>query len=140
MASAPPKPTRNLHVGELGDDGLAQRIAMFAVVTGHARAATVIDGLSKDCAAAAKKLFAEISTWPSGKRQGRVSLEFGQRADHLERLGRAMAAAHPALRLAMFAQMTPQQQARYPRLAHVEFRQVPGRNTFAARLVREASR
>ena len=51
-----------------------------------------------------------------------------------------MSEAHPLLKLAMWAQMSPQQQARFPQLANRAFRQLPGRNTFAARLVREASR
>jgi len=137
----PAPPTRRIVQRDEREAGaLAERIVMFAVVTRRPRAANVVEGLSKPAAASAKKMLETIASWPSGMRQARVSLDFGLRGDQAERLASVMAEAHPALRLAMYAYMSPQQQARYPRLAAVEFRQIPGRNAWAARLVREATR
>ena len=119
---------------------LAERIALFAVVHRHPRASKVLEGLTKASAEAALKLVATAIAWPSSKRQGRATLEFGNRGDHTERLSGLMAEAPPPLRLALFAQLTPQQQARFPNLAGNESRHLPGRSAFAARLVREATR
>ena len=124
-----------------GDDTeLAERIALFALVQRHPRASKVLEGLTGPAAVAATKFVASALTWPSSKRQGRATLEFGNRGDHHERLTQLVAEAPPPLRLALFAQMTPQQQARFPHLGGQELRQVPGRNALAARLVREATR
>jgi hypothetical protein len=132
--------TRVVRQCELDGEELAERIALFAVVTRSARAATVLDGLVAASAKAGKKLLEKMATWPSGKRQARVTLEFGLRGDQHQRLAALVAEAQPVLRLALCAQMTPHQQARFPNLLKHEFRQVPGRNTFAGRLVREATR
>lgn len=136
----PQTTTRVVHPAALDDTGLAERIALFAVVNRHPRASKVLDGLIAPASAAARKLVAQALVWPSSKRQARATLEFGPRADQHDRLARLVAEAPPLLRLAMYAQMTPQQQARFPAFANQEFRQLPGRNAFAARLVREATR
>jgi hypothetical protein len=122
------------------DPELAGRIALFAVVSKNDRAAAVLEGLSRAQCAAAQKVLAEAATWSSATRQARVTLEFGSRGDQHERLASIVSEAPPLLRLAMCAQMSPQQQARFPKLANIEFRRLPGRDAFAARLVREASR
>ena len=136
----PDTTTRVVRPPDFEQTELAERIALFAIVNRHPRASKVLEGMVKPAAEAATKLLGIAMTWPSGKRQGRATLEFGNRPDQHERLARLMAEAAPALKLAMCAQMSPQQQARFPHLAHHEFRQVPGRNAFAARLVREATR
>lgn len=138
--SDPDTNTRVVRQDDLAHVELAERIALFAVVTRHARAASVLEGLVKPSAQAARRLLDSASEWSSSKRQARATLEFGHRGDQHERLARVMADAHPLLRLAMCAQMTPQQQARFSHLVNKEFRQLPARNAFAARLVREASR
>lgn len=124
----------------IDDVELAERIALFAVVTRHPRAVSVLEGLVKPAAAAARKLVDGAAAWPSGKRQARASLEFGPRTDQYERLARTIGEAHPLLRLAMGAQLSPQQQARFPHLVKREHELLAGRDTFAARLIREATR
>ena len=119
---------------------LAERIALFALVHRHPRVSKVLEGLAAPAADAAKKFVAQAITWPSSKRQGRAALEFGNRADERERLAQVMAEAPGVMRLAMWAQMTPQQQARFPKLANQQFRHLPGRDALAARLIREATR
>ncbi len=136
----PQTTTRVVNPGAFGETELAERIALFAVVNRHPRASKVLDGLVAPASAAARKLVAQALVWPSSKRQARATLEFGPRADQHDRLARLMGEAAPVLRLAMYAQMTPQQQVRFANLANQEFRQLPGRNAFAARLVREATR
>ena len=122
------------------DFDLAERIALFAVVTRHPRATAVLDGLVKPAADAAKKLIEGAAAWPSGKRQARATLEFGPRSDQHERLARIIGQAQPLLRLAMGAQLSPQHQARFPHLLNRDLEKLPGRDAFAARLVREATR
>jgi hypothetical protein len=132
--------TRIVRQQDLEPTLFAERIALFALVNRHPRAASVLSGLAGVAGSAAKRLLETAAAWPSSKRQARATLEFGHRGDQHERLGKLVLEAHPLLRLAMCAQMTPQQQSRFPQLANREFRQLPARNAFAARLVREASR
>jgi hypothetical protein len=132
-------PTRVVKVDVEGEE-LARRIALFALVSKHPRAEAVLAGLGPERSAVALKLLKTATAWPSPKRQARVTLEFGNRADQHERLAAIFAEAPPALRQAMCAHMSPQQQARFPRLASKGLRPAPGRSAFAARLVREATR
>ncbi len=136
----PPVTHTRLVAPETPGSALAERIAMFAVVTAHPRAASIVEGLVAPSAGAARRLLETFASWPSAKRQARISLEFGQRGDHAERLADIMAEAHADLRAALCAQMNRQQRARYPRLTELGARKIPGRDAFAARLVREASR
>lgn len=136
----PDTTTRVVRPPDFEDTELAERIALFAIINRHPRASKVLEGLVKPAAEAAARLLGIAMAWPSSKRQGRATLEFGNRPDQHERLSRLIAEAAPALKLALCAQMSPHQQARFPHLANQEFRQVPGRNAFAARLVREATR
>ena len=119
---------------------LAERIALFAIVNRHPRASKVLEGLTQAAAGAATTLVQTAMSWPSGKRQGRAAVEFGYRPDQHERLAHLMAEASPALKVALCAQMSAAQQARFPHLANQRPRQLAGREAFAGRLVREATR
>jgi hypothetical protein len=132
--------TRIVRPHELAANVLAERIALFALVSRHPRALAVLEGLSRPAASAGTKLLDSAAGWSSSKRQARATLEFGHRGDQHERLAELLTGAYHDLKLAMFAQMTPQQQARFPKLLGLQGRALPARTAFAARLVREACR
>jgi hypothetical protein len=120
---------------------LAERIALFAVVMNAKQPAAMLEGLAELTRDEALEMLNDAKAWPSSTRQARVSVEFGTRPDQHERLAALVAEASPALRRALYAHMSPQQQARFPHLAlKAGTHPPPGMVRLAARLVREATR
>jgi hypothetical protein len=132
-------PTRLVRVPERDSSQLAERIALFSLVMNARQPPGLLDGLAELTRSEAQALLQEAKEWPSSKRQARVSLEFGARPDQHERLTAVVAEASPALRRALYAHMSPQQQQRFPHLASGAACP-PGMGSLAARLVREATR
>lgn len=138
-----PAPDNETRLVRRTDDALvefAERVALFGVVMKHVRIDAVLEGLTKGAAEAARHLVKDSASWPVAKRHARVSLDFGNRADQHDRLQALILESPPLMRLAIAAHMTPQQQARFPHLVGKDYRSLPAREAFAARLVREATR
>jgi hypothetical protein len=132
-------PTRIVRSSTAESSGLAERIALFALVMNVRQPPALLDGLADLHRAEAQGLLREAQGWPSSLRQARVSFEFGARADQHERLCALVSQASPGLRRAIHAHMSPAQQARFPHLASADA-PTPAMERLAARLVREASR
>ena len=73
--------TRVMRLSELAPTELAERIALFAVVSRHPRASLVLAGLSASLAPVAQRLLDAAAGWSSSKRQARDALEFGHSGD-----------------------------------------------------------
>lgn len=132
-------PTRLLRPPGAEAADLARRVALFVLVMSARRPGALLEGFADLCRDDAEEVLREAKDWTSAERQARISVEFGARADQHELLADLVCEATPELRRALYAHMSPPQQARFPHLRSSQA-STPAMESLAARLVREATR
>lgn len=119
-----------------------ERFALVTWVLGRERAAELLDGLGEHEAERAKEHLRRIAALPSAQRQGKVAVEFGERADAGARLKALMEEAPEPLRKALFRLLPPYHRTLFPerRVEPPGPEVPPALEALAERLVREATR
>lgn len=127
-----PKEARNL--------GFAERVALFVTAMHRDRAEMLLAGMATESQARATQFAAHVKQWDSGRRQARLSHEFGVRPGAADRLKEVVVGVGGVLRAAVVASLPPAMRQQFPQFkGEVEsFPEVV--RGVAARLVREAGR
>jgi len=120
-----------------GGTGITSRDSTYEVVT--ALLQKRLDGFGELIREDAQRMLVTAKAWSSATRQARVALEFGARSDQLDRVGALLREASPALRRALWEELSPALQARFRPSSAVE-RPSPAMKSLAARLVHETTR
>jgi hypothetical protein len=127
----------------VGDDrrdaNFGERVALLAVCLGGAGAVELLTGLADGPKASASVLPRIMRASDSATRQARLTHEFGDRRDALRRLEELILDSPPDLRFAIAMELPKTFQVQFPHLL-APSETCPARQSFAARLVREAIR
>ncbi|NMO20298.1 hypothetical protein HPC49_43790 [Pyxidicoccus fallax] len=119
-----------------------ERYVLVAWVLGRERAADLLSGLGASEEARAKELLACIAALPSARRQAKVAVEFGERADAAARLKALMGEAPEPLRGEIFRRLPPYHRTLFPgrEVEPADADAPPALGALAERLIREATR
>ncbi|MCE9667513.1 hypothetical protein LY474_06765 [Myxococcus stipitatus] len=119
-----------------------ERYALVAWVLGRERAELLLEGLGARDAERAKAHLRYLASLPSPRRQAKVSVEFGERADAAARLKTLMDEVPEPLRKEVFRRLPPYHRSLFPgrRVEAADPLSPPALAVLAERLIREATR